>query len=180
MLNDKESLWEYICKLAGSVPPSLYAISAFIALIASVVFFKKIEKTKALKFFVYLSTVEYIVILYSSTIFFREIHRFRKYNLRPFWSYDNFCYHANEILMNVVVFIPLGAFLGVIYKTNTSIKVALSGMLISFVIELLQITFKKGFAEFDDVMHNTLGCMLGYIMYLLIDKFIGVDSRNGR
>lgn len=180
MLNDNESLWEYICKLAGSVPLSIYAISAFIALIACVVFLKRFEKTKALKFFVYLTTIEYIAILYSSTIYFREIHRFRKYNLRPFWSYDNFCYHANEILMNVVVFIPLGAIGGVIYKTNAWIKVALSGMTISFIIELLQITFKKGFTEFDDVMHNTLGCMLGYIMYLLIDKCNKVYSRNGR
>ena len=35
-------------------------------------------------------------------------------------------------------------------------------------IEILQFCFIKGFLEVDDVMHNTVGCLLGYgIMTIL-------------
>ena len=30
--------------------------------------------------------------------------------------------------------------------------------------ELYPFLFMKGFSEVDDVMHNTLGCILGYMM----------------
>ena len=31
-----------------------------------------------------------------------------------------------------------------------------------------QIGSNKGFAEFDDVFHNTIGCMIGYGIYSLV------------
>ena len=36
------------------------------------------------------------------------------------------------------------------------------GLLISVVIEVLQFVFKRGLCEVDDVIHNVLGCMIGY------------------
>ena len=38
------------------------------------------------------------------------------------------------------------------------------GMGISVSIEAMQYFFHRGFAETDDVMHNTLGCILGYLL----------------
>lgn len=38
------------------------------------------------------------------------------------------------------------------------------GMGISLSIEAMQYIFHRGFAETDDVMHNTLGCVLGYML----------------
>ncbi len=35
---------------------------------------------------------------------------------------------------------------------------------ISVTIEALQFLFMRGFSEVDDVMHNTLGCILGYML----------------
>lgn len=45
--------------------------------------------------------------------------------------------------------------------------VLMTGLVISVLIEAMQYFFHKGFAETDDVMHNTLGCMIGYGMYAL-------------
>lgn len=40
----------------------------------------------------------------------------------------------------------------------------------SLIIELLQLVMLKGCAEMDDIIHNTIGCMIGYgILYLLRD-----------
>ena len=38
------------------------------------------------------------------------------------------------------------------------------GMGISLSIEVMQYFFHRGFAETDDVMHNTLGCIVGYMI----------------
>ena len=35
---------------------------------------------------------------------------------------------------------------------------------ISVTIEALQFLFMRGFSEVDDVMHNTLGCLIGWFM----------------
>lgn len=44
----------------------------------------------------------------------------------------------------------------------------LIGCSISTTIEVLQFCFMKGFSEMDDVMHNTLGCILGYSLWLMV------------
>ena len=78
--------------------------------------------------------------------------------------------------MNVVVFVPVGFLLGVriqdssftIRKASFTIRkallVALMGCGISVTIEALQFFFMRGFSEVDDVMHNTLGCLIGWFM----------------
>ena len=77
--------------------------------------------------------------------------------------------------MNVIVFIPVGLLLGSLLrvkgsstseatKSMTWLMVAIIGCGISVTIESLQFLFKRGFSELDDVMHNTLGCLIGWFM----------------
>ena len=70
--------------------------------------------------------------------------------------------------MNVVVFIPVGLLLGSAFKQMTWWKALLIGCSISITIEALQFWFMKGFSELDDVMHNTVGCIMGYIIYSIL------------
>jgi len=49
-------------------------------------------------------------------------------------------------------------------KSMTWLFTLLIGCSISVTIELLQFFLMRGFSEVDDVMHNTVGCILGYIM----------------
>lgn len=71
--------------------------------------------------------------------------------------------------MNVVVFIPVGLLLGIAFKQMTWWKALLIGCGISVTIEALQFFFVRGFSELDDVMHNTLGCILGYSLWLMVN-----------
>ena len=66
--------------------------------------------------------------------------------------------------MNVIVFIPIGILLGITFKQMTWWKALLIGCCISISIESLQFWFMKGFSELDDVMHNTMGCLIGWCM----------------
>ena len=69
-----------------------------------------------------------------------------------------------ENIMNVVVFMPVGILLGCAFRHMKWWKVLLIGGGISFSIEAMQYFFKRGFAEVDDMMHNTLGCVIGYLL----------------
>ena len=73
--------------------------------------------------------------------------------------------------MNVFVFIPIGMILGSLLRVKGSglrngswLMVAIIGCGISVTIETLQFFLMRGFSELDDVMHNTLGCLIGWFM----------------
>ena len=111
--------------------------------------------------------IEYVFLVFCSTVIFRPTGETRQYDFHPFWSYDR-----PELLventMNVVVFIPVGLLLGSAFKQMTWWKALLIGCSISITIEALQFWFMKGFSELDDVMHNTVGCIMGYIIYSIL------------
>lgn len=92
----------------------------------------------------------------------------------PFWNYSRQDLVA-ENNMNVIVFIPIGMILGSLLRVKGSwlpkgswLMVAIIGCGISVTIEAIQFFLMRGFSEVDDVMHNTVGCLLGYgIMTIL-------------
>jgi len=131
-----------------------------------------------LRYSVALLLIEYIFLIFCSTVFFRTTSELRKYDIHPFWSYDR-PELLVENIMNVVVFVPVGLMLGSFLrvkgsstseatKSMTWLMVAIIGCGISVTIEALQFFFLRGFSEVDDVIHNTLGCLIGYgIMTIL-------------
>jgi len=107
--------------------------------------------------------IEYVFLVFCSTVIFRSTGETRQYDFHPFWSYDRPDLLIENI-MNVIVFIPIGLLLGCAFKQTTWWKALLIGCSISITIEALQFWFMKGFSEVDDVMHNTVGCLLGWFM----------------
>lgn len=103
-----------------------------------------------------------IVILYF-TIFSKNLHIVRTANLIPFWSYREIGndYIRYQIYMNIFLFIPLG-FLIPFSSKKTFLQTLILGCCLSIIIEALQFIFALGLCETDDVIHNTLGCIIGY------------------
>ena len=62
----------------------------------------------------------------------------------------------------MIAFIPIGLLLGISFPNIKWWIVLLIGGAFSLLIETLQFFLRRGFAEFDDVWHNVLGCMVGY------------------
>lgn len=118
---------------------------------------------------------EYVFVLYCSTVIFRHVSSVREYDFTPFWSYRAYFSGNNpqllpEIIMNVLVFIPVGLLLGLSSRSMTLLWALLIGVCLSVGIESLQFIFLRGFSEFDDVMHNTLGCLMGYGLFRLLSR----------
>lgn len=70
-----------------------------------------------------------------------------------------------NIFGNIILFVPYG-FLGILYpKFNFYKYLFLVFVIVINILEFSQYYFGRGYAEFDDVMLNTLGMSIGYIIY---------------
>jgi len=73
---------------------------------------------------------------------------------------------------NVLAFVPFGFILPIIGKRLRSMwKVTVLGFLLSLSVELLQLIFKVGCCDVDDLLLNTLGALLGYILFAICNAF---------
>ena len=164
-IDEKKKLGIYFSSLINNVPHIVYMLLLVLFVIVALLLlvFKQSYLKKGIS---RLLIVEYCVILYFITVFSRKVNSVRKYDFEPFWSYE-IPDLLLENVMNVVVFIPVGILLGLAFSNIKLWKVVIIGLLLSLPIELLQFLFKKGFAEIDDVIHNTVGCVVGYGLYSL-------------
>ena len=160
---DYKQLEDYALSLVHAIPYSIYEGIASISCLGLVVFIAWKGFKTGLWYSAALLLIEYIFLLFCSTVIFRTTGEVRQYDFHPFWSYDR-PELLVENIMNVVVFIPVGLLLGIAFKQMTWWKSLLIGCSISITIEALQFCFLKGFSEVDDVMHNTVGCLIGWLM----------------
>ena len=120
--------------------------------------------------------IGYLFLIYASTVITRDVRESYDYNCLFFWSYiaawregDMGLLYLN--IANLVMLLPVGFLSGGIgvksYKCVTLLGIGISG-----VIEVSQLIFKRGMFEFDDIFHNTLGCVLGYLVYRIGKRFI--------
>lgn len=114
----------------------------------------------------------YMYFLFSQTVFYRSSIFPYNHFLMPFWSYRAILDGRHELiienLLNVVIFIPIGFLLGFIFKSIRWWKVSIVGLFVSVTIEFLQYALNRGSAEVDDVIHNLLGSMIGFGLFVAI------------
>ena len=101
----------------------------------------------------------YVLFILFETIIGRTPGTMRA-ELVPFWSYSH-SELRSEIILNYLLFIPLGILLYLLLGKKYGMKVVLIGLALSILIELTQLVFALGLFEFDDIIGNTIGCMIG-------------------
>lgn len=80
---------------------------------------------------------------------------------------------------NVVWFIPFGFLVPLLRrKKRDFFKVVLLGALLSIGIELGQLALETGIAHIDDVIFNTAGVILGYVMYDVIKIGLSLNKKG--
>lgn len=100
----------------------------------------------------------------------------RTINIIPLWSIVDMASSSlsikrmmENILGNVVIFIPLGLLLPVIFKRESR-DILLGGVILSASIEIIQLIFGLGSTDIDDFILNMLGAMLGYWLFKVIKE----------
>ena len=99
------------------------------------------------------------------------------------WSYGGFTAwnivpFVNEswklMLLNTLMFLPMGLFVPIFIKKikwNYG-KAIIAGALISLMIEFVQVVFAGRIGDIDDIIFNTLGFLIGYILENLLQKIL--------
>lgn len=165
---DKIIRYLYLC--FRNVPTSTIVGLLLFFCIGTVLLFSLLGKQRGLKWTTRLLFLEYLCLLLILAVLTRKVQGERLFDFSLFWSYRSvrkigYRLLLLQIVANVTMFIPIGILLGCIMREIKWWKVLLIGGGFSLLIESFQFFFKRGFAEFDDVFHNVLGCMIGYGIY---------------
>lgn len=158
--------------------PSLVYWGIFAALIvgAAVVLSCKNVRQKG-RVIAGLLLVLYVILVYSNTVFFRPTGVMAGHNFKLFWSYEPFLKGEGPVsvdaILNVLMFLPVGVLYGAASRKSRAWKALLLGACISVSIEALQFFLHRGFSEIDDVLHNALGCLIGWLLYRVVAWGVG-------
>ena len=131
-------------------------------------------------FVIYIGLLVYFLFLseeYGRTSFDQRIYR---YNLTPFQEIKRFWIYRHRVGFwvaflnlagNVIGFIPFGMILPVIWpKTGSFVRILLLSFEFSLCVEIIQLVWKVGSFDVDDLLLNTLGGMTGYLLFYFCNK----------
>lgn len=112
--------------------------------------------------------VVYTGFILLATLFCRESSLQAAAAPFPLWSWVEVVRNhdmgiLHQILLNVLLFIPFGVLFKMTFRKNGLLVGWLIGFLLSMVIESSQLVFHLGLFEWDDMLHNSLGCLLGFM-----------------
>lgn len=89
----------------------------------------------------------------------------RHFELIPFGFDEPLSWRANELVVNALMFVPLGLLLPLIVRQRATLWVAICGFTISTLIEIYQYAAASGrAADSTDILLNTTGAVLAAII----------------
>lgn len=162
------------------IPLVYYAIAPFIFL---TIYFL-LKRCKQSNRVIVASVISYLFLVLSITVLNRKAGNTYQYSLTPFWSYQAIAQGGvrgitlkKSVLFNLLLLIPVGALLPTVFE-NRKWRTVLIGLGFSCLVELLQLITKRGLCELDDIIHNTLGCIIGYGIYNAVRLLISLHHVN--
>lgn len=145
--------------------------------------------------FLYAILIFYIILFLSIVVFkyvsplelFSENRTvYRSINILPFQTIKNYLMGTvdvshtvgfNNILGNIVLFIPLGIYIP-LFKINKKVFASfVSVFVISLSIEIVQYILSIGATDIDDILLNCAGGIIGILIYKLLTVFIKDHSK---
>jgi len=131
-----------------------------------------------LLFIVYLIALFWIIV-FKFNVQFSPPGKYGYINLVPFVHplVINGKLVYSEIIMNVVIFMPLGIYAGIIFERWIIAKKIFLFFLISLICEGLQLILGVGVFDVTDIITNTLGGIFGLILYKGIERIFSNDEK---
>ena len=119
--------------------------------------------------------VGYVLVILGETVIFRTPTTHLHFQPQLFWSYKVWDIQKEQIIANVLAYVPFGLLAGRLWKW----KGLLAGIGLSITSELLQLITYRGLMEFDDLLHNILGTLIGVSIYMICVELISKKGNNG-
>lgn len=111
---------------------------------------------------------------------FAEINRYITYN--DYFTWENL---LTNLVGNILVFTPIGFLVPIIKKEGVNIfTIFRISFLLTLFIETVQLIFRIGVFDVDDLIMNTVGGVFGFILFKLIQwlyrKWLWYKIRKNR
>lgn len=112
------------------------------------------------------------IILFKLPFYSEKVNWIREINLIPLLGSfkDNGAINLQEIIGNILVFIPLGIYICMIKSEWPFGKKALPIIGLTLAFEVIQFIFAIGRTDITDILGNTLGGIIGIGVYALLFK----------
>lgn len=118
-----------------------------------------------------------IYFLFLAEWYGREAHLEPRYNLTPFLEIQRFWRHREalgfrvvflNLAGNIIGFIPFGFILPILHSSlKHGWLVIWFGFMLSVVVECMQLLLRVGSCDVDDVILNTAGAAVGYLIFTI-------------
>ncbi len=139
---------------------------------------KHVKMIRVLSWFVFAG---YLIALIYFLFFSEQMGRVPsneyKYSLEPFREIRRYIIYRKEIgffnvmlnlFGNIICFVPFGFVLPIMSNKQRGIfKITVLTFLTSLLVELIQLLSKVGSCDVDDIILNTLGGFLGYVLFAI-------------
>ena len=139
---------------------------------------KKIQWGTVVFLVIYLIVLAYVC--FWSEAYGRTEHVGYTYNLIPFKEIMRFYTYRDlvgiqafllNLFGNVLAFIPFGFMVPIVSDKNRSLlRTAGLTFLLSLFIECIQLIFRVGSFDVDDLILNTLGGVIGFILFWIMNQ----------
>ena len=131
----------------------------------------KLNRLTYVLFAVYMIALLWIL-LFKLGVHFSYMGISRSINLIPFSGHlnQNGKLDFGEIIMNVLIFVPLGMYAGILFKRWILGKNLFLFFIISLIIEGFQFILALGAFDITDLINNTLGGTIGLMILTGIEK----------
>ena len=130
-------------------------------------------------FLIYLAGLCYFLFFAENYGRVTELDKYR-YNLVPFREIERFWKYRRELGIhsfhnlagNILGFVPAGFFIPMLWKEKRNfLYTVCMTFQMSLHAEILQLIFRIGSFDVDDLLLNTFGGMLGYLLLMLLIKW---------
>ena len=175
-----------VAGLRGKASLAFGVCIMFLVMILGV--YKKKQET-FLQGFIQSSFLVYVFMVLTLTgyfILFREVaahgwwhrvlHRVEtkeRINLHPFLMFKQFRIASTQVIGNLVMLLPLGIYIPLLFPGFSGFfRVFIVCLLVSISIELMQLITSVRSTDIDDVILNTSGAVVGYVIYKFL-RLIG-------
>ena len=82
-----------------------------------------------------------------------------------------------EMILNVVIFVPLGMYAGILFERWIFGKKVFLFFLVSLMVEALQFILRVGAFDITDIITNTVGGIIGLMIFIAIEKVFKNNSK---
>ncbi len=76
-----------------------------------------------------------------------------------------------QVYMNMMLYVPMGYLLPYVFeffRSRANVRPVAACFIISFITENLQLIFKRGFYDMDDLLANTIGGLIGQLLFIAV------------